>query len=271
MLFLLFIRFFVAYATINVCSTVSIVLVTSLVPSAPNVTLVETSLASLRRLSCLASAEAVISLHVPPSRSGDGRAAQYRQNLLRLVSGLTNTRMIVSEVENAETAFARAITAIRTPLYLLWEHDWVFCRQVPLEDILLEMQSDASINYVRFNQRHNVVTPFRFDSHLVPYPSRFAPLLFTPSWSNNPHVARHSFFTQRCLPFLDRVGNRSTRMGFLEVPLTNQIRRSLTCCGVDAARADWGTFLYGHLGDPQVLAHLDGRKQNDISAPSQCS
>lgn len=246
----------------SLCSSLSIVIVTSVTPTSPNTTLIDAVYRHLRSISCLESAPVVIGVHLNPIKALQVRT-QYEANLRQWVQRATSrTSLLISHFSNAETAFLHAILSVRTKYYLFWEHDWMFCRQVPIKSVLLEMErtSGPIVNYVKFNKQSNVPhAPPRFDVLMASCKKcDFVPLLFTPSWSNNPHLARTDFFRKRCAPLLSSDETAPTVNGFMEKAITKAVWRDLAARGVDATERLWGTYIYGHMESGRVLQHVNG-------------
>lgn len=251
------------HASSQLCSLLSIVIVTSVTPTAPNVTLIDAVYRHLRATSCLERVPVIVGLHLRPDSDASAVATQYERNLRDWVQQSTsNTVLHVSPFANAEAAFLRAILQVETKYYLFWEHDWMFCRQVPLRSVLLEMErtSGPVVNYVKFNKQTNVPhAPPRFDVLMTPCRHcEYVPLLFTPSWSNNPHIARTLFFRERCSSLLNGNETAPTVNGFMEKAITKAIWRRLAAGGVVATERQWGTYVYGHMDGGRVLQHVNG-------------
>lgn len=251
-----------SYCCSTICSTISVVLVTSVMPTSPNVTLIDAVYSHLRGISCLERAPFIIGLHLNPTKDLQIRM-QYEENLRTWIQHSTsNTSLLVSAFSNAEAAFLRAISKVKTKYFLFWEHDWMYCRQIPIRSVLLEMErtNGPVVNYVKFNKQMNVPhAPPRFDVLMAPCRyCEYVPLLFTPSWSNNPHIARTQFFMQRCAPLLDNNESAPTVNGFMEKAITKAIWRQLAARGVDETERAWGTYVYGHMESGRVLQHING-------------
>ncbi len=258
---------FVCAAVADVCKLLTVVIVTSPPASAPNISLFTSTYNYLREMPCASQARFMIGLHINPNRHEE-RFAQYEKNIVEWRAQHKNDAVFVlARMNSVEVSFSRLLSLVETKYYLFWEHDWRFCRTIQLETVLHQMELHGpAINYVRFNLKKTVVnTNGLYDAVLVPCQKCMIPLLFTPSWSNNPHIARTSFFTEHCRTILQKDPDAAFQMGFLEWPLTQAISATMHREGVQNATDKWGTYIYGSLNDAQMIYHLDGANALDTA------
>lgn len=245
----------------NICNDLTVIILTSPTVSSPNITLVNAVYEHLRQVPCLSFSQFLVSLHTKPD---DLRPSTqlYEKRLYAWQTEMSNVKLLVWRMNNAEVAITSAIQTVKTKYYLFWEHDWLFCRRVSMEAILLEMEATSNINYVRFNKMVNIPRPPpRSDIVLIPcIRCRFVSLMFTPSWSNNPHIAKRDFFIERCARLLNQNADARTRPGFVESAITAVIRKDLHSNGAEAAEDMWGTYVYGQINEETMLRHINGRR-----------
>jgi len=64
--------------------------------------------------------------------------------------------VVVSRNASAERAFVHLIEASERRYYLLYEHDWAFCKRIHFESLLRELEECPNqLHYVRFNKHAN--------------------------------------------------------------------------------------------------------------------
>jgi len=124
---------------------------------------------------------------------------------------------------------------------------------------------------VKFNVHQNAVRTHASDYYQEPCDDcNVVPLLHTTAWSNNPHIARKSFFTSHCMKYLDLNSNVS-RAGFIELPLMMQIHSDLVHSKeARSTLKSWGTYVYGHEQAGPVVRHLNGRMRDYVRNGEPC-
>jgi len=160
--------------------------------------------------------------------------------------------------------FLNAIERVETPYFLQLEHDWQLVRSVNLLDIVDCMERNQRINAVYFNKRANL--PGHNDGKLreilVPETEyQSIPLLKTSRWTNNPGIIRTQKYVDEWVPlFKDKPFIYPDKRNKQIEPFTHwkyieQIEKE----GFEKAHRQWGTYIYGNLGDSPSVLHLDGR------------
>jgi hypothetical protein len=252
----------------ELCSRLlTIVIVTNAAGSAPDISMFVDGFQHLKDIACLNAARVLVGLHVNPD-DRSLKSSRYEHNIRTWhMKHITTSRLVVSYIRNIEASFVNFLSLVNTKYYLFWEHDWRFCRHVPIARIIHLMEyRQPAINYIRFNKDTNIVGTGLYDAVLIPCQTcGRVPLLFTPSWSNNPHVARYSFFTETVKPPLEKNASASTSYGFFEWPTTLAIAQFMEQHGVNKTTLDWGTFLYGKLNDSRMVYHIDGANTLDFT------
>lgn len=163
----------------SICNDLTVIIQTSPTVSSPNITLVNAVYEHLRQVPCLSVSQFLVSLHTKPD---DLRPSTqlYEKRLYAWQTEMSNVKLLVWHMNNAEVAITSTIQTVKTKYYLFWEHDWLFCRRVLMEAILLEMEASRNINYVRFNKVVNIPRPPPLsDIVLIPcIKCRFVSLLY---------------------------------------------------------------------------------------------
>jgi hypothetical protein len=119
------------------------------------------------------------------------------------------------------------------------EHDFVFKRQVIHHslDELTHCMSDLGADYLRFNKRWNRASGT--DAFMEPEANSSVPVCWSNSRSNNPHIIACKAYREVWLPLSQEVGGAMLEGG--------------------VCRYLGGGLVYGGLGMPASVGHLDGR------------
>lgn len=234
----------------------TILVPTSVIPSSPSTNLIHRSLQSIRKNLCSGNCSLIICL----DHHGTERDNAYQQELEKYVCSETcpfpATFIVNKNNRGIGKAFAFLISQCKTPYYLLWEHDWEAIKAIDISVIIGAFESDSDLHYVRFNKRKNFVAGW--DKQLLvddTHPS--VPLLITTCFSNNPHIARFKAWETKWWPIL------KTRPNNIENILHEQYRNQIAEIGLENASKIWGIRIYGRLGDPKTVHHLDGKNFSD--------
>lgn len=249
-------------------ASLTIVTATSVLPAHPSTHILESAVDSLGRFGGLTGCRHLV---VCDGCSGAdmtqaARYAEYKQRLRSLVAaGRFCTRMELIELPSAAGlpgVILEGCARVRTPYVLVYEHDWELARRVDSHGIVRTLMQYRDVHHVRLNKRE--ICESGWDFVLKPdRRRRQVPLVRTSSWSANPHFSRMSYYRRLILPRLcARVQGGSA--GFDE-PLCKSLHQEIRYCGFDRAQRRWGVFIYGHLGDPPIVLHLDGRRQSSQS------
>ncbi|MCA3624211.1 MAG: hypothetical protein IOC52_08530 [Methylobacterium sp.] len=138
-------------------------------------------------------------------------------------------------------SFARSLEISECEYAVQLEHDFVFIRsRIPhgLPEIVGEM-AEGGFNFVRFNKRQNIRQGY--DMFLDEMPGTEVPMCRVNGRSNNPQAINVAFYRREVLPILR--GPDGMAIG-LEGGL---------------CRLFGGGQVYGGLGWPKTVQHLDGR------------
>lgn len=165
-----------------------------------------------------------------------GKYERYHHNLANKF-GAENLR----KSSSLSDGYIRAITESSAEYLLMLEHDWIIDRtrlMHTLPEILAAMRGHG-IDHLRFNKRGN--TPESWDREMSEHGDAGFRYCRTNNVSNNPHILRRA----AGLEWIDKrwievkPGSDGIEQKHLRNPRT------------------WGA-IYGGLGYPQVIHHLDG-------------
>lgn len=170
---------------------------------------------------------------------------------------------------------------IQTEYFLFLEHDWVFIDKsnINFAKLLDCMDKYNFINAVWFSKNDNNIRSFEIcddiDGKSTPFviESRVEeiPLITTCRWSNNPAIFRTNKMRQW---FNDHINNNhidSIHQGAsnIEETMIPIYRSEIKNIGWNNVKDNWGTYLYGNIGDGPYVAHTDGSRRYQGHCKSQ--
>lgn len=136
--------------------------------------------------------------------------------------------------------------AIKTPYIFILEGDWVFLKDIDLQNVVNIMDKYPFINYIRFNKRENIVfEPFDFVLEKEDKVNEMD-LLRIFSYSGNPHIVRTAYFKDTVIPVISKSYWYNHPKRGLEAAMTDYV----------SSNEFQGTYLYGKLNDPPVVKHI---------------
>lgn len=235
---------------------ITVLTTTHFVESCPSTSLIGRTLASFEEAFGSPDLPYLISYDMPSARSPE--QLQYLANLKSLEERFPRVD-VASEVHRGlRGSFLHLMTRVETPYLIFLEHDWAFLQKIGLQELVDAFERHEFIKHVRFNKRPNVAKGC--DVRVEPEP-RVPELALTRTWcfSNNPYMARTEFIRDQCLPLIEggRRWQRKRKYG-VEKPVDQSIKRDVKTQGFEAAHRRWGTYLYGPVGGPATVRHLDG-------------
>lgn len=137
--------------------------------------------------------------------------------------------------------FARSLEICEGEYAMQLEHDFVFMKNriTHTLDEMLDWMGAHEVNYLRFNKRTN--KPAVYDLALEPRGDADFPVCRVSGRSNNPHIIDMRYYREMVLPHLRRPDGST--------------------CGLEGGmcRIVGGGYIYGSLGLPRTVDHLDGR------------
>lgn len=249
----------------NLCTRVSILMPTSITPSAPSIRLVKTSLDSILTQWPLYESQIIIHCDLP--KDPQPNEYKYLFNLQKWARHSDLNILILNTIHGGlKKGYIKLINKAQTPFILFWEHDWVFVmgHTPDLKKLLNVFDKYNFVNYIRFNKRSNRI--IGWDTRLKTEPRiKEIELLKTWNISNNPHLARTNVVRNEWLPYLRRDKKRTSygRMSGpwgVEDAYNKYVQLQEKRLGYERAHEKWGTYLYGALGHDPVVQHIDGKR-----------
>jgi len=161
---------------------------------------------------------------------------------------LKNLKQIFSNVEKTASlsdGYVKALQSSKSDFMLMMEHDWIFVKKPEhsLQTIMKEM-IENNLWYMRFNRRANAKCGW--DKWIEEKRTKSGMLYCTtPNLSNNPHLIHRLDYMNQALPLIKvSKGPHGIEEKLLRSKLVGN--------------------LYGGLNHPQMIDHIDGRKQLNI-------
>jgi GR25 family glycosyltransferase involved in LPS biosynthesis len=170
------------------------------------------------------------------------------------------------------SSLKRGLQNIQTPYFLWLEHDWVFLDNYTINWIKLinSFNKYSFINAVWFNKDdnrprgyethnyNNTTTPFEREDRVSEID-----LITSCRWSNNPALFRtqktKEWFDQYINnEYVDKINQGSYN---IEEGLINIYRNQIDLYGWEKIKDEWGTFLYGKIGEGPFVGHTDASKR----------
>lgn len=181
---------------------------------------------------------------------------------------------LISSIDNL-------LPIISTEYFLFLEHDWVFLdkQNINFESLLKTFNKYDFINTVWFSKDDNVMRGFEIatdiDNITTPFEKeeRVADidLVTTCRWSNNPAIFRTSKMREWYYNIIknDFVGVSHQSSHNVEETMIPHFRQIISENKWEDIRDDWGTFLYGNIGEGPYVGHTDASRRYQGHAKSQ--
>jgi GR25 family glycosyltransferase involved in LPS biosynthesis len=179
------------------------------------------------------------------------------------------------------SSIGNVIEQIKTPYFIFLEHDWVFLEKdnINFLELVKAFDEHSFINAVWFAKDDNVMrgfeiardvdnvtTPFERDSRV-----NNVDLVTSCRWSNNPVIFRLSKMKEWYYQIIlnEHVGKLHQGQHNVEETMIKYYRDVISCNRWIDIRDNWGTFLYGNLGEGPYVGHTDASKRYQGHSKSQ--
>ncbi len=171
------------------------------------------------------------------------------------------------------SSFNNFIPQITTPYFLFLEHDWVFLdgNMINFTDLIKSFNTHKFINAVWFSKDDNLVRGFEVETDVENIMTPFeketrvenVDLVTTCRWSNNPVIFRLNKMKEWYDSYIknDNVGVIHQSQGNVEEVMISVYREEIKRNKWSDIKDNWGTFLYGNLGDGPYVGHTDASQR----------
>jgi GR25 family glycosyltransferase involved in LPS biosynthesis len=202
-------------------------------------------------------------------------SAYFRDNRPNLnVSISFSNGGLISSIDNL-------IEKIKTPYFLFLEHDWVFLNKTNIDfpSLLTAFNNHNFINAVWFSKDDNQmrgfeiadditgkITPFELESRV-----NECNIITSCRWSNNPAIFRTTKMKEWFYNIIknDHVGTVHQGCHNVEETMIPYYRNVIKENLWEDIKDEWGTYLYGNLGEGPYVGHTDASKRYQGQNKSQ--
>jgi GR25 family glycosyltransferase involved in LPS biosynthesis len=170
---------------------------------------------------------------------------------------------------------------IKTPYFLFLEHDWVFLRKdnINFDKLLKAFNNHNFINAVWFAKDDNSMRGFEIATDVENKTTPFEKedrvteidLVTTCRWSNNPVIFRTSKMNDWYHNIIKNqyVGVSHQSCHNVEETMIPHYRKIISENKWIDIRDNWGTFLYGNVGEGPYVGHTDASRRYQGHSKSQ--
>lgn len=171
------------------------------------------------------------------------------------------------------STFKNVIDRIKTPYFIFLEHDWVFLKKDNI-DFLKLTQSFKKYNFVHsvwFSKDDNTMRGFDIakdvEDNVTPFDREpridEIDLITVCRWSNNPAMFRLSKFKEWFDKYInnDHVGTVHQGQHNVEETMIPTYRKIISENKWEDIKDEWGTYLYGNLGEGPYVGHTDASRR----------
>jgi len=235
----------------NLSSKLTIITTTSPIPSNPSTEILEKTQQSLFKTPALKECKKIIVFDGVPLEQKYRTIAYelYIKNVEKLVNEnpyFANTILVVNqEFKHLANSLREAFKFVTTPYVFVHQHDFLLVREFDVMNLIQSMDENPNLKLIRFNQFSNAANWWDgpVDSYIEG--GAHVPLTRTFGWSDNDHIARTDYYLNFVFP---KVTWNGAMEWFLHDSKKIQMDHLL-----------YGTYLYGNLGEPPYIYHLDGK------------
>jgi GR25 family glycosyltransferase involved in LPS biosynthesis len=179
------------------------------------------------------------------------------------------------------SSFDKFLSKIQTEYFLFLEHDWVFLKKdnIDYHNLIQSFDKYSFINAVWFSKNDNTMRAFEIcednNGKITPFEKETrvseTPLITTCRWSNNPVVFRTSKMREWFDKYINNEHVNRIHQGSqnIEESIIPKYRDEISKLGWENIKDNWGTYLYGNIGDDAYVAHTDGSRRYQGISKSQ--
>jgi hypothetical protein len=162
---------------------------------------------------------------------------------------------------------------LKTKYFIFLEHDWIFLdnNRINFKELMNCMDKYDYVNAVWFNKDDNQLRGFEIcgdkNGNVTPYEreERISEINLTKTirWSNNPVIFRTSKYQEWFDKYIDSptIGVHHQGQYNVEDNMINEYRRIISESVWEEIKDDWGTYLYGDVGEGVLVGHTDGSRR----------
>lgn len=165
------------------------------------------------------------------------------------------------------------LSLLKTKYFIFLEHDWIFLNKdkIDFRGLVECMNKYNFVNAVWFNKDDNILRGFEIcgdkNGNITPYEreNRIQDFKLTKTirWSNNPAIFRTSKYQEWFNNYIDNftIGVNHQGQYNVEDNMISEYRKIISSSDWNEIKDDWGTFLYGDVGEGILVGHTDGSRR----------
>lgn len=171
------------------------------------------------------------------------------------------------------SSIGEVLPKIKTPYFLFLEHDWVFLIEdnIDFKKLLTAFNNHDFMNAVWFSKDDNRMRGFEIatdvENNVTPFEKENRveelDLITTCRWSNNPCLFRTSKMNEWYHNLIknEYVGISHQGCHNVEETMIAIFRKTISENRWEDIKDNWGTYLYGNLGEGPYVGHTDASKR----------
>ena len=229
--------------------TLSIIITASYIKSHPSIEFVKCVIESLRFINMKTNTPIILAHDF----SENELYKKYLKALYNYISDKPNIKIVVRDSHGHLTGNVRnAFNFINTDYVLIIQHDFPFIKNFQIEKIIEDMEHNPELKHIRFNKRANV--KLLSDSLNDLFGKQIESINYTytrtPSWSDNNHLCRSSYYREIILKECN--DGRPMELYLITKSKTEEIHKK------------YGTYIFGKNNESAYIKHIDGKNNNNV-------
>ena len=236
----------------NMAFDASIIITSSLIPTHPSISIINSTICSLKLLLGLSGASPILitvdGLDVARSDSQENRQRlqDYVRNIRLAFRNDARVRILTSYTYGHLTnSLKMAVELVDTKYVYVIQHDFPFVKAINHPALVMSMEENQELRIIRFNKRTNT----KMAGHGCNLSMHSNGLDFVLNrWSDNNHFTTKQYHVD----MLKRLGPTP------RAPESPMMYAQGKNCSL------YGQYLYGGVGDGPFIHHLDGRNKEVV-------
>ena len=233
-----------------------IIITASHIPSHPSTYLITTTIESLKYINYNGTEK--INVYLSHDFSDNINYINYIDNLKKYCKNFNKNTLLFNLIIIKKDTHGNLVGNIRNCLkyvnneyLLIIQHDFPFCKNFKIENILKDMIKYPMLKHIRFNKRNNFKQNWDFDK--INYFNNYNikannNYISTTCWSDNNHLTRKSYYDN----FIMKISEDGESMEFFLKKINKKKK-------INGNFLLYGTYIYGKIGETKYINHLDGK------------
>jgi hypothetical protein len=232
---------------------VTIITVSHVIPTAPDVSIIEKMLESVHhKIEGAPYMNHIIFIDTKPNNPLN---KPFIDNMNKLRQSRPNLFIIEIPDSGLKSNYINGIKLCKTPYLYFIEHDWIFNEKIPTTYFVNNMEKYNDVHYIKLSKRKNMEYG-GWDKILV-HDNRFKHLVKTDSWTNHPHIVRHKKWLDDWLKVINPNEKADKSYGVEDV-MYQQFQNDIKQFTFKKAHLKWGCYNWLSKTGLSPIRHLDG-------------